>query len=394
MPIRLPLLVLLSTLVACRPQTPDATLEPMDLPWTDLPSAWGGVPLLDLAADSARQVLVDREPGQYLGHPTTVLLADGRTIIAVYPKGHGRGAIVMKRSTDGGLTWSQRLPTPASWETSLEVPTIYDVRPANGSHRLILFSGLHPIRMAHSEDQGVTWSDLEPIGDFGGIVAMASMIRRRNDGALLAFFHDDGRFIRNGGKAEGPFRVYTTRSEDDGLTWQEPVVIAESDTLDLCEPGVFRSTNGRQIAAVLRENTRTGTSHVIFSDDEGTTWSEPRPLAASVTGDRHQGVTVPGGRMVVSFRDMAKDSPTQGDWMAWVGTYDELVSGEPAGYRVRLLDNRNSWDSTYPGVVLLPDGTVVLTTYGHWTEGQEPYIVSVRVRVDELDRMVASLPPA
>jgi hypothetical protein len=48
------------------------------------------------------------------------LLEDGKTIIAVYPKGHGKGAIQMKRSTDGGLTWSERLPTPKSWETSLE----------------------------------------------------------------------------------------------------------------------------------------------------------------------------------------------------------------------------------------------------------------------------------
>ena len=29
-----------------------------------------------------RQIVVDREPGQYLGHPTTVLLEDGRTIWA------------------------------------------------------------------------------------------------------------------------------------------------------------------------------------------------------------------------------------------------------------------------------------------------------------------------
>ena len=64
------------------------------------------VRLIDLAEDEARQVIVDREPGQYLGHPTTVLLEDGRTMLCVYPKGHGRGAIVMKRSTDGGLTWS------------------------------------------------------------------------------------------------------------------------------------------------------------------------------------------------------------------------------------------------------------------------------------------------
>ena len=69
------------------------------------------IPLLDLADQKQRQVVVDREPGQYLGHPTTVLLEDGKTILAVYPKGHGKGAIVLKRSTDGGLTWSDRLPT-------------------------------------------------------------------------------------------------------------------------------------------------------------------------------------------------------------------------------------------------------------------------------------------
>src|SRR5262245_27854707 len=58
------------------------------------------IPLLDLANQKERQIIVDREKGQYLGHPTTVLLEDGKTMIIVYPKGHGKGAIVMKRSTD------------------------------------------------------------------------------------------------------------------------------------------------------------------------------------------------------------------------------------------------------------------------------------------------------
>ena len=61
------------------------------------------IPLIDLAGEKQRQVIVDKETGQYLGHPTTVLLEDGKTIIAVYPKGHGKGAIQMKRSTDSGL---------------------------------------------------------------------------------------------------------------------------------------------------------------------------------------------------------------------------------------------------------------------------------------------------
>ena len=49
-----------------------------------------------------RQVVVDREAGQYLGHPTTCLLEDGKTILCVYPKGHGTGVVVYKRSIDGG----------------------------------------------------------------------------------------------------------------------------------------------------------------------------------------------------------------------------------------------------------------------------------------------------
>jgi len=105
------------------------------------------IPLVDLADQKECQVIVDREPGQYLGHPSTMLLEDGKTLLAVYPKGHGKGALVLKRSSDGGRTWSQRLPTPKSWGTSLETPTLYRVVDPKGVKRLILFSGLYPIRM-------------------------------------------------------------------------------------------------------------------------------------------------------------------------------------------------------------------------------------------------------
>ncbi len=347
--------------------------------------------VVDLSGDTQRQTVVDREAGQYLGHPTTVLLEDQRTILTVYPKGHGRGPIVLKRSTDGGLTWSDRLPTPENWATSQETPTIHRVIDREGRKRLIVFSGLYPIRMAVSENDGQDWTALEPIGDFGGIVAMASVERLAN-GDYMALFHDDGRFLRNAGKAT-QFRVYKTISQDGGLTWSQPTVIAEHPQAHLCEPGLIRSPDGRQIAILLRENSRKFNSFVIFSDDEGRTWSEPRELPAALTGDRHVGKYAPDGRLFITFRDTTHVSPTKGDWVGWVGAYDDIVAGREGQYRIRLMDNTKGADCAYPGLEILPDGTFVTTTYGHWTEGEPPYIVSVRLKLSELDARAARLQP-
>jgi hypothetical protein len=275
------------------------------------------IPILDLAGQIQRQIVVDREPGQYLGHPTTVLLNDNRSILAVYPKGHGAGGIVMKRSDDGGLTWSDRLPVPDDWATSTEVPTVYSVVDPAGVRRLIMFSGLYPIRMAVSEDEGRSWSGLQPIGAYGGIVAMAS-IAALPSRDHLAFWHDDGRFIADGGES-GSFTVYQARSTDGGLTWGNPEVIAHDPELDLCEPGLVWSPDGTQMALLLRENSRTRNSYVIFSDDNGSTWSDQVELPAALTGDRHTARYAPDGRLFITFRDMAHQSPTRGDWVGWVG---------------------------------------------------------------------------
>ena len=344
------------------------------------------IPLLDLAADTARQVVVDREPGQYLGHPTTVLLEDGRTLLAVYPKGHGRGAIVMKRSTDGGLTWSPRRPVPDNWSTSQETPTIHRVVDPRGARRLILFSGLYPIRMSVSEDDGTSWTPLAPIGSFGGIVAMSSVTALKpGPGRYLAMFHDDGRFFAGNGRAAGVMTLFQTISIDGGLTWSAPRAIYGASDIHLCEPGVIRSPDGRQLAVLLRENRRVRNSYAMFSDDEGGTWTAPRELPPDLTGDRHAAKYAPDGRLFISFRDMARNSSTRGDWLGWVGTYEDIAAGRKGQYRVRLMDNKKDTDCCYPGVEVLPDLTFVTTTYGHWTEGEQPYIVSVRFTLRELD---------
>jgi len=382
-------------------QKKDTVLAPPKNLKTKLAPGYG-IPVVDISGETGRQVIVDREKGQYLGHPTTVLLEDNKTMLTVYPKGHGRGAIVYKRSEDAGLTWSERLPTPESWKSSLEVPTLHRVVDAAGKKRLIMFSGLYPIRMAVSEDDGGTWSELKPIGDFGGVVTMSTVLGLKTPGHYLAFFHDDGRFIRGGevekyrvksphsehtSSAAKPWRfwVYTALSKDGGLTWSVPVPIAMLPDASLCEPGALRSPDGKQIAVLLRENSRKYNSFVIFSDDEGLSWSEPKELPAALTGDRHVAKYAPDGRLFISFRDTTHVSATKGDWVGWVGKYEDIVNGTEGQYRVRIMDNTKGADCTYPGVELLPDGTFVTTTYGHWTEGELAYVVSVRFKLGELD---------
>ena len=141
---------------------------------------------------------------------------------------------------------------------------------------------------------------------------------------------------------------------------------------------------------------------MIFSTDEGTTWSEPRELPLALTGDRHTGKYGPDGRLFISFRANSPKPcrPTrtfETDWVGWVGAYEDIVQGREGQYVVRLKDNlRNThgldhrypgYDCGYTGVEVLPDGTFVCTTYGHWVRGEAPYIISIRLTLDELDRL-------
>ena len=55
---------------------------------------------------------------------------------------------------------------------------------------------------------------------------------------------------------------------------------------------------------------------------------------------------------------------------------------------MRIMDKKVRADCAYSGLERLPDGTFVTTTYGHWSEGEEPYIVSVRFKLTQLDALL------
>ena len=112
-------------------------------------------------------------------------------------------------------------------------------------------------------------------------------------------------------------------------------------------------------------------------------------MPRTLTGDRHQGVYADDGRLFISFRDTVEESKFFGDWVAWVGTFEDLEKGNEGAYRLRLSDNHHRGDCAYPGVELLPDGTIFTATYGHWDVGEQPYIRGVHLNLEELDKMLA-----
>ena len=350
------------------------------------------VPLIDLDDQVNMQKVIDQQENTYLGHPSSVMLDDGKTIICVYPQGHGKGPILMKKSTDQGWTWSDRLPVPESWATSKETPILYRTVDKDGKKRIILWSSLYPARYALSEDEGETWSELKPAGEWGGVVGMASQIAMKEPGHYMAFFHDDGRFFTAQNQMKNPvvFTLYTVESFDGGVTWEQPKAIYASSQMHLCEPGVVRSPDGKQLAMLLRENSRRENSQIMFSNDEGKTWSAAEDTPWALTGDRHQGVQLPDGRLVIAFRDMAPGSPTRGHFVAWVGPYAAIRSkAEKGTYRIKLLHSYGGVDCGYPGVHLLPDGTVAATTYiKYWNDARRQSVVCVRFRVDDADRLL------
>jgi len=341
--------------------------------------------VVDLSRDTARQVVVAQGTESiYQGHPTTLLMPDGKTMFAVWSVNHGGPAGPMARSDDAGLTWT-RLDDqlPANYKTYRNCPSIYRLVDQAGKERLWVFAA-HPLMpRIGSEDSGKTWSEMPALG-FPCVMTFSSIVKLR-DGSYLGLYHRGP-----DGKDKAPLEVLQTITTDGGLTWSEPKVVARVQDKNPCEPYVFRSPDGNELCCLMRENTHKGRSLVMFSRDEGQTWSTPTDTPWGLTGDRHAGVRTADGRLVIAFRDQAPGSPTRGHFVAWVGTYDDIRQSKPGQYRIKLLHSyaARTGDCGYPGVELLPDGTIVATTYVQYRPGAEKNsVVSVRFQLAEADKL-------
>ena len=357
-------------------------------------------PLVDLSGDKTKDVIVaEGASNLYQGHPTTVVTADGR-VLAVWCSPHGGWCGPSAESSDGGKAWTRIDDRfPEGFKRHVNCPSIYRLIAPDGKARIWVWSQVkmlsgvtsrpdgEPMPSVMSEDEGRTWTEMPSLGtDFRCVMAFSSIVRLK-DGSYLGMYHRGP-----GGADRAPLEVLQSVTRDGGFTWSEPQVVCHVDGKNPCEPYVFRSPQGDELCCLMRENTHAGCRLMMFSHDEGKTWSQAEDTPWGLSGDRHQGVQLPDGREVIVFRDMAPSSPTRGHFVGWVGPYAAIHSKEVKGtYRIKLLHSYAGADCGYPGIHLLPDGTILATTYiKYWNDARKQSVVSVRFRIDETDPRVGN----
>lgn len=358
----------------------------------------------DLSERIEPVVLATLDAENTFAAPASVMLRDGRSLLCFWttrdPQGssHERAG-GMARSEDGGLTWRREDRLLGESFSNFAVPHghystmtrdlgVFALANPQGEERLwivapheILPGGAHGEYLPRllSSDGGRSWERIAPLGGTAKRIDPVRMhmyftsMLRLFDGSVLATYEQyaeaDGN--RTSGKLGG-LRALQTISHDEGRTWGAPTILCDGLGAGDNEPSapfVFRSPDGRELACLMHQQNYRGTSLVVFSQDEGRTWTAPRETSWGLSGRRHAAVTLPDGRLFVTMEDRAPwpvsfneaGIPVGGGLFAWVGTYQDLRQGRPGQGRIRLLSHMTSQDAA-PGLHLLADGTIVAVT--------------------------------
>lgn len=224
---------------------------------------------------------VSREDSLYKCFPDLARCEDGRLVL-LYRESlfHVRlpfTRLQVQISYDGGMTWTRK-KTVASIEDAAVDGGWNNARLVSlGGQRLVMICDWIPgnkaegtpdteIWLWRSEDGGETWSEKEDTGIRGHICP--SMICLK-----------DGTWIIEGDEgcdAEDldNWRIHCFRSEDEGKTWSEKILVAHKKGVRLNEGSIVELDDGT-LVDYIREDQIAECGYKAISKDGGRTWVGP-----------------------------------------------------------------------------------------------------------------------
>lgn len=168
-------------------------------------------------------------------------------------------------------------------------------------------------------------------------------------------------------------------SDDRGLTWLGPVMVAQKAGLNLCEASLLEVEPG-VLVAFLRENSFQGwDGYKTISRDYGLTWGEPIALPLPAC---HRPVAgfLADGRIMITHRFMQGGKGWVGSWtqnvFAAVTDKESVLAPTRDGASMRILpldyDRSPRSDLGYTGWVQFADGELYIVNYivDDWPRGQ------------------------
>jgi len=328
---------------------------------------------------------VSRDDSIYQAWPDLTLTRTGR-LVCVFSEctHHGDRSytrIMLANSEDRGRTWTpkrpltepfhKKVPEDLYWNCA-RIMTLPDARLAvvvdqiGGAGEGSGSKTIQKNVLYFSSDHGDTWNGPHPT-PIAGIVPDKLVVLKHGPHA--------GRWLLNAHRYNqlGETQHWMQRlwySDDQGLTWHGPVMIAESFDLKLCEACILELPGG-ELVCFLRENAFTGMDGFkTISRDHGLTWCPVHPLPIPGCHRPVAGL-LKSGHVLVTHRYLPGG---RGGWGLWAqNTFATLIEAadclatqrNEVATRVLPLDHDRSpiSDTGYTGWVQFDDGEIYVVNY-------------------------------
>ena len=275
-------------------------------------------------------------------------------------------------SENGGRTWAKR-GTPAPRDNERVARGNVAAGAAGNGDLIVIASGwsdpasatrgtILPSIVSRSADGGRTWAiDAHAFPDKwpevartnaspNGCVVPFGDILQGADGTLRVGFY---------GGAAGSGFVY--RSRDDGKTWGEPVALNKDVVIH--EPALFHLGKGKWLTAARLDGL-----DLYTSDDDAKTWTHQQKLTGPQQHPGHFS-RLKDGRVLVTYGNRLDPKGVDVRFSDDEGT----TWSEP----FRVVDFQS--DGGYPSSVQLPDGQVLTAYYARQIAGHNRYHMGVVV---------------